>query len=454
MRWPYPFAHPMKLWYNTRTMFEDNIFGRLDARIQKAVAEAGYSRPTPIQEKAIAPILDGRDLIGVAQTGTGKTAAFMLPILDRLAKVRRPRTTGRPRALVLSPTRELAAQTAENVKLYSKYTALPFACVFGGVSQFHQVKDIRRGAETLVACPGRLIDLMTQGIIFLDKIECVVLDEADRMLDMGFLPDIKRILSKLPRRRQSLFFSATMPKNVRSLACEFVTDPVEITVAPESPTVDKINQSVMFVEKSDKDALLVHLLETHPEWTKTIVFTKMRHGADRIVKKLLRAKIECAAIHSDKTQNQRTRALDGFKRGKTRVLVATDIASRGIDVPEVSAVVNMELPLETENYVHRIGRTARAGESGTAVSFVSAAERSQLKAVERLIKKSIRVDNSHPFHGKAPEAAPWERKPAGTGGETGDGRPARRRPDRKKNFKKRKSFLGARQKDFGKKIFD
>ena len=390
-------------------MFEGTIFEKLDGRLQRAISDAGYSKPTPIQEKAIGPLLEGRDLIGVAQTGTGKTAAFMLPILDRLARVRKPRRIGHPRALVLSPTRELAAQTAENVKLYSKYADLPFACIFGGVSQYHQVKDIKRGAETIVACPGRLIDLMSQGIVFLDLVECVVLDEADRMLDMGFLPDIKRILSKLPRRRQSLFFSATMPKNVRELAGEFVEDPVEITVSPESPSVDKIDQRVMFVEKENKDALLVHLLENHPEWTKVIVFTKMRHGADRVVKKLLRAKIECAAIHSDKTQAQRTRALEGFKTGKTRVLVATDIASRGIDVPEVSCVVNTELPLETESYVHRIGRTARAGESGMAVSFVSSSERGQLKAVERFIKKTIRVDGDHPFQSNAPDPEPWER---------------------------------------------
>ena len=425
-------------------MFEGTIFEKLDGRLQRAISDAGYSKPTPIQEKAIGPLLEGRDLIGVAQTGTGKTAAFMLPILDRLAKVRKPRRIGHPRALVLSPTRELAAQTAENVKLYSKYADLPFACIFGGVSQYHQVKDIKRGAETIVACPGRLIDLMSQGIVFLDLVECVVLDEADRMLDMGFLPDIKRILSKLPRRRQSLFFSATMPKNVRDLAGEFVADPVEITVSPESPSVDKIDQRVMFVEKENKDALLVHLLENHPEWTKVIVFTKMRHGADRVVKKLLRAKIECAAIHSDKTQAQRTRALEGFKTGKTRVLVATDIASRGIDVPEVSCVVNTELPLETESYVHRIGRTARAGESGMAVSFVSQAERGQLKAVERFIKKTIRVDGDHPFHGNAPDPEPWERG-AGQGDRNRDKKGPRR------HARKRKSFLGARQKDFGKK---
>ena len=419
-------------------MFEGNVFGKLDPRLQHAIADAGYAAPTPIQAQAMPHVLAGRDLIGCAQTGTGKTAAFMLPILDHLAKVRRPRHIGHPRALVLSPTRELAAQTAENIKRYSKYLELPFACIFGGVSQFHQVKDVKRGAETVVACPGRLIDLMTQGILYLDQVEMFVLDEADRMLDMGFLPDIKRIISKLPRARQSLFFSATMGPAVMKLAGELVTDPVKVSISPEAPTVDKINQKVMFVGKENRDALLVHLLKEHPEWTKVIVFAKMRHGADRVNKKLFRAGISSAAIHSDKTQNQRTRALDGFKRGDIRVLVATDIASRGIDVPEVSCVVNMELPLETESYVHRIGRTARAGESGAAISFVTEAERGQLKAVERFIRKSIPVDRDHPFHdefadrksGKADEGlptAPWVRRG------------------------KHKSFAGRRQPDFGQK---
>ena len=429
-------------------MFEGSVFGRLDQKLQHAVADAGYKTPTPIQEKAMPHLFDGRDLIGCAQTGTGKTAAFMLPILDHLVKVRRPRRIGHPRALVLSPTRELAAQTAENVKAYSKYANLPVACVFGGVSQFGQVKDIKKGAETVIACPGRLIDLMTQGILYLDQVECFVLDEADRMLDMGFLPDIKRIISKLPRNRQSLFFSATLSPQIMKLAGELVHDPVQVTISPEAPTVEKINQKVMFVDKSSKDSLLIHLLETHPEWTKVIVFTKMRHGADRVVKKLLRADVKCAAIHSDKTQGQRTRALDGFRKGAVRVLVATDIASRGIDVPDVSAVVNMELPLETESYVHRIGRTARAGESGAAISFVTVEERGQLKAVERLIKKTIPVDRDHPFHsddadrrsGKSGEGlpqAPWVH-PAN-----------RNRTNRKRQD--HKSFLGRRQPDFGQK---
>lgn len=418
-------------------MFEGTVFGKLDQKLQHAINDAGYKTPTPIQEKAMPHLFEGRDLIGCAQTGTGKTAAFMLPILNHLIKVRRPRHIGHPRALVLSPTRELAAQTAENVRAYSKYANIPFACIFGGVSQFGQVKDIKRGAETVIACPGRLIDLMTQGIIYLDQVECFVLDEADRMLDMGFLPDIKRIISKLPKSRQSLFFSATLSPQIMKLAGELVTDPVQVTISPEAPTVEKINQKVMFVEKSQKDALLLHLLNEHPEWTKVIVFTKMRHGADRVVKKLLRADEKCAAIHSDKTQGQRTRALEGFRKGSIRILVATDIASRGIDVPDVSCVINMELPLETESYVHRIGRTARAGESGAAISFVGPDERGQLKAIERLIKKTIRVDKDHPFNpgGDAMPPAPWVH-PAN-----------RNRTNRKRQ--NHKSFIGRRQPDFG-----
>ena len=427
-------------------MFEGNVFGRLDQSLQHAIQDAGYAEPTPIQAQAMPYLFEGRDLIGIAQTGTGKTAAFMLPILNHLVKLRRPRRIGHPRALVLSPTRELAAQTAENVKRYSKYCQLPFACIFGGVSQFGQVKDIKKGSETVIACPGRLIDLMTQGILYLDQVECFVLDEADRMLDMGFLPDIKRIISKLPKERQSLFFSATMSPAIAKLAGELVTDPVKVEISPEAPTVERINQKVMFVEKAQKDSLLIHLLKTHPEWGKVIVFTKMRHGADRVVKKLLREDIACAAIHSDKTQNQRTRALDGFRRGQVRVLVATDIASRGIDVPDVACVVNMELPLETESYVHRIGRTARAGESGAAISFVTVEERGQLKAVERLIKKTIPVDRDHPFHSDAVDRKTGRQ-------EQGLPPPPWVHPaNRNRNNRKRqghKSFKGRRQPDFG-----
>ena len=430
-------------------MFEDTVFGRLDGRLQKAIADAGYVRPTPIQEKAMPYLFEGKDLIGIAQTGTGKTAAFMLPILDHLLRERRPRHIGHPRALVLSPTRELAVQTAENVRRYSKMAELPFACLIGGVSQYGQVKDVKRGAETMVACPGRLIDLMTQGIVYLDKVECFVLDEADRMLDMGFLPDIKRIISKLPAARQSLFFSATMSPAISKLAAELVRDPVKVEISPEAPAVEKINQRVMFVDKACKDSLLIHLLKTHPEWTKVIVFAKMRHGADRVTKKLAREGVSCAAIHSDKTQNQRTRALDGFRRGAVRVLVATDIASRGIDVPDVSCVINMELPLETESYVHRIGRTARAGETGAAISFVTAEERGQLKAVERFIRKTIPVDRDHPF----PPGESEQGREGGAQKQQHWVHPS----NRNRNNRKRqghKGFQGRRQPDFGQGRFE
>ena len=425
--------------------FEANVFGKLDLRLQHAIADAGYAVPTPIQEKAIPYLLEGRDLIGCAQTGTGKTAAFMLPILNKLlanpaAADGRPAPggAGHPRALVLSPTRELAAQTAENTAKFSKYAGLPFAVVFGGVSQFPQVKALQKGAETVIATPGRLMDLMSQGVVFLDRVEMFVLDEADRMLDMGFLPDIKRIIAKLPPNRsvpgaegghpvrQSLFFSATLSPEILKLAGELVVDPMQISISPETPTVEKISQSCMCVEKGNKDNLLIHLLQNHPEWYRVIVFARTRHGADRIERKLGRQDIPTAAIHSDKTQNQRTRALQGFKSGKIRVLVATDIASRGIDVPDVDLVVNMELPVETESYVHRIGRTARAGESGTAISFVAPEERNLLKAVERFIRKTIPVDRDQPFHSEAAERkagkqdeglpqAPWIR-----GGERND----------------------------------
>ncbi len=395
---------------------EANVFTLLDERLQKAVADAGYAAPTPIQAAAIPHLLEGRDLIGCAQTGTGKTAAFLLPILHRLAA--KPaaapcavKGAGHPRALVLSPTRELAAQTARNLVDYAKYTRTHYAIVFGGVSQFMQVKDLQRGAEVVVATPGRLIDLMTQGVVYLDRVEEFVLDEADRMLDMGFLPDIKRILSKLPVKRHSMFFSATLSPQIMKLAGELVTDPVQVTISPDKPTVEKIRQSVMCVEKGNKDNLLMYLLEHHPEWKKVIVFARTRHGADRVERKLRKQSTPVAAIHSDKTQNQRTRALEGFRAGKVRVLVATDIASRGIDVKEVDLVVNMELPNETESYVHRIGRTARAGESGVAISFVAPEERSLLKAVERYIRQTVSVDRDHPFHSEAAE------KKAGKAGE-------------------------------------
>ena len=379
------------------------------------------------------------------------TAAFLLPILDALV---RPGNAvkvkaGHPRALILSPTRELAAQTGENHVKYAKYTKTRFACVFGGVNQFSQVRDIRRGAEVVVATPGRLIDLMTQGVVYLDKIECFVLDEADRMLDMGFLPDIRRIISKLPVKRQSLFFSATLAPEILKLAGELVKDPVQVMISPEQPTVDAINQKLMYVERSAKDSLLVWLLENNPEWDRVIVFARTRHSADRVLKRLLKKHIAAASIHSDKTQAQRIRALSGFKKGDLRVLVATDIASRGIDVPEVDLVVQMELPLETESYVHRIGRTARAGKGGLAIAFVAPEEKILVKPVERYIRKPIPVDRDHPFHvdigGKDRDAlplAPWikiRKKRLLAHDKSAGGKPKKRRGQ------------GRRQPDFGQK---
>ena len=428
------------------TDYTGTVFEKLDGRLKRAIDEIGYKTPTPIQEKAIPFLLEGRDLIGCAQTGTGKTAAFLLPILNHLATVpasapvaapspeppaaaKGPRNrrgpkipfAGHPRALVLSPTRELAAQTARNHVEYSKYLHTRYAIVFGGVSQFMQVKDIQHGAEIVIATPGRLMDLMSQGVVYLDRVECFVLDEADRMLDMGFFPDIKRIIAKLPEKRQSQFFSATLSPQIMKLAGELVRDPVQVMIEPEKPTVDKINQKIMFVEKANRDALLMHLLDTHPEWRKVIVFARTRHEADRVERKLRKTSSFVGVIHSDKTQNQRTRALDGFRAGKLRVLVATDIASRGIDVPQVDLVVNMVLPVETESYVHRIGRTARAGESGAAISFVAPEDRNLLKAVERFIRKPIPVDRDQPFHSEAADKktgksgeglprAPWSEK--------------------------------------------
>ncbi len=425
-------------------------FDRLDGRLRLAIGEIGYDTPTPIQEKAIPPLLDGRDLIGCAQTGTGKTAAFLLPILDAICRSGSRARARHPVALVLSPTRELAAQIGANFAKYARHTKTRFACVFGGVSQFSQVRDIDRGAEVVVATPGRLMDLMSQGHVFLDSVERFVLDEADRMLDMGFLPDIRRIISKLPERRQSMFFSATLSPEILRLAGELVRDPVQVMISPETPTVDAISQRLMCVEKGGKDGLLTWLLEGNPEWRKVMVFARTRRGADRVLKKLLRKGITAAAIHSDKTQNQRTRALDGFRRGTVRALVATDIASRGIDVPEVDLVVQMELPLEPESYVHRIGRTARAGKGGVAIAFVAPEEWVLVKSVERFIRKQVPVDRDHPFHvdvrgkdGDGLPTAPWIK-----------GRKFRElaqpRPKGGK-FPRRRKGAGRRQPDFGQK---
>ncbi|MFP4145488.1 MAG: DEAD/DEAH box helicase [Phycisphaeraceae bacterium] len=362
---------------------------RLAEPICQAVSAEGYQTPTPIQAQTIPHVLKGRDVLGCAQTGTGKTAAFALPMIDRLSS-RKP-GKGRPiRALILSPTRELAAQIHESFTTYGRHTPLRHLAIFGGVNQNPQTKALRRGVDVLVATPGRLLDLMQQGFVDLRQVETFVLDEADRMLDMGFIPDIRRISAKLPEQRQTLLFSATMPRDIRDLAQSLLRDPVEVQIAAESPTAERIEQSVYHVSKKDKPVLLQHVLKT-TSISRALVFTRTKHGADRVVKQLGRAGVNAAAIHGNKTQANRKRTLANFRSGRTAVLVATDIAARGIDVDDVSHVINFDLPNESETYVHRIGRTGRAGASGTAIAFCAPDEQSYLGAIERLTREPIRV---------------------------------------------------------------
>ena len=375
---------------------------RLAEPIVRAIATEGYTTPTPIQIKAIPEVLAGKDVLGCAQTGTGKTGAFAMPILHRLAKSKpataRPHTrnrkgpfAGRPRALVLCPTRELATQIFESFRAYGRNLPLRHVVVFGGVNQARQVRELRAGTDVLVATPGRLLDLMGQGLIDLSVVEVLVLDEADRMLDMGFIHDIRRVVDKMPARRQTLLFSATLPGEIRRLAGSLLHEPVFVQVASETSTADGITQSVYLVARQDKPTLLARLLRRDAV-DRTLVFTRTKHGADKLVKTLRRSGIAAEAIHGNKTQNARTRALHEFKTGRTPVLVATDIASRGIDVEEITHVVNFDMPHVAETYIHRIGRTARAGASGIAVSFCDREELEHLRAIERLIGKSLDVD--------------------------------------------------------------
>ncbi len=364
--------------------------------ILRAVTTEGYTIPTPIQAQAIPLVLEGRDLFGCAQTGTGKTAAFALPILHRLHAARPQQGTGRRiRTLVLSPTRELAAQIAESFSAYGRNTPLRNAVIFGGVNQNPQVKALRNGIDILVATPGRLLDLMNQGHVDLRAVEIFVLDEADRMLDLGFFPDIRKIVARLTTERQTLLFSATMPDDIRQLAHTILRDPVNVHVAPVSAAADRIEQGVYHVAKRNKGALLRHLLRETPG-SRSLVFTRTKRGADRVVKDLSIAGIRASAIHGNKSQTQRERALDAFRANRLPVLVATDIAARGIDVDGVSHVFNYDVPEVAETYVHRIGRTARAGASGIALSFCDPEERGNLRAIERLIRRAIEVRNNHP----------------------------------------------------------
>jgi len=364
--------------------------------ILRSIKEEGYTIPTPIQEQAIPIILRGTDLIGCAQTGTGKTAAFAVPILQLLSSSRSIDRKRKIRSLVVTPTRELAIQIEESFKAYGRHTGLTCTVVFGGVNQNSQTSSLRNGVDILVATPGRLLDLMKQGFISLRDIEIFVLDEADRMLDMGFIHDVRRIIAALPQKRQSLFFSATMPPEIVRLAGSIVYKPVKVEVTPSASTVDIVNQFVYFIDKGNKNALLVDLLQN--EMIKTaLVFTRTKFGADKVVKVLKKRNISAEAIHGNKAQNARQRALSNFKSQTTRVLVATDIAARGIDVDDLEYVINYEIPNISETYVHRIGRTGRAGANGTAISFCDAEEKVYLRDIEKLITKKLQVVENHPF---------------------------------------------------------
>ncbi len=391
----------------------------LSAPLLRAVAEAGYREPTPIQRAAIGPALAGKDIVGCAQTGTGKTAAFALPVLQALDAS--AEDDPKIRALVLSPTRELAAQIGECFATYGKHLDLWHTVIFGGVSEGPQLKALRDGIDILVATPGRLLDLMRRGFVDLRGVEVLVLDEADHMLDMGFLPDVRRIVAALPARRQNLLFSATMPSEIRGLAESLLRDPVSVGVEVVSRPVELVEQKLYFVDRSDKPKLLIELLRERGV-ERSLVFSRTKHGANRVVEYLDKAGVRSAAIHGNKSQNARTRALDGFKRGDLSVLVATDIAARGIDIDGVSHVINYDLPNVPETYVHRIGRTARAGASGIALSMCDADEREFLADIERLIGRRLdRVDDHH-FPPSQTSPTPGAARP-GSGGRPGGSRP-------------------------------
>ncbi len=386
---------------------------KLIAPLARAVEDHGYSTPTPIQARSIPHLLEGRDLLGSAQTGTGKTAAFSLPILQAMHKT--GGRTRRIRTLVLTPTRELAAQIVESFRTYGKHLPMTSTVIFGGINQKRQEQALKRGPDILVATPGRLLDLMSQKLIGLQHLEYFVLDEADRMLDMGFIHDVRKVIAVLPKKRQSLFFSATMPPAVAELADSMLTDPVRVDVAPKTLTADRVAQTMLFVDKDNKRDLLEHVLEDE-SIHRALVFSRTKHGADRICKQLERKNIAAGAIHGNKSQNARTRALDAFRSGKLRVLVATDIAARGIDVDGVSHVINFDLPNEPESYVHRIGRTARAGKEGKAIAFCAGGELEYLQDIERLIKQRVPVDMDHAFHSEDAANGLENGKPAETPG--------------------------------------
>ncbi len=383
---------------------------RIIEPILKALKDEGYTHPTPIQEQSIPILLNRKDLLGCAQTGTGKTAAFAIPILQHLY-LNRHQNNGRRKikSLIVTPTRELAIQIADSFTVYGKFTGIKNTVIFGGVKQGSQTNVLRQGIDILVATPGRLLDLIQQGFISLKDIEYFVLDEADQMLDMGFIHDIRKIIAKLPTKRQSLFFSATMPPSIVELSGKILGNPEKVTIKPKQATAEKIEQAVYFVTKNNKIKLLIHLLETNPS-NSVLVFSRTKHGANKIVKSLDRAEIKAEAIHGNKSQTARQKALNNFKNGDTKILVATDIAARGIDVEELSLVINYDLPNIPETYVHRIGRTGRAKASGIALSFCNAEERAYLRDIQKLINQKIRVITEHPFIDDQIEEAPKSNK--------------------------------------------
>ncbi len=404
--------------------------------ILKALETEGYTHPTPIQEQAIPILLEGKDLLGVAQTGTGKTAAFGIPILHHLyERISLSQNKRKVKALVVTPTRELAIQIGESFTAYGRHTGLKNTVIFGGVKQGKQVNALRAGVDIIIATPGRLLDLMNQGFITFRDLEFVVLDEADQMLDMGFIHDIKKIIAKLPAKRQSLFFSATMPKSIVELSRKMLGDFERVTIKPEQATAEKVEQGVYFVSKPNKPKLLVHLLEQRPS-DSVLVFSRTKHGANKIVKKLDQAGIRSAAIHGNKSQVARQKALGAFKDGKLKVLVATDIAARGIDVEELSLVVNYDLPNVSETYVHRIGRTGRASASGIALSFCDREERPYLRDIEKLIKQEVPRMPEHQFvdDGDDQEQTEPQRRP--------QQRNSRPNPNRNRNNSGNANFRG------------
>lgn len=417
---------------STRYILEN--FQELDLiePLQRAIAAENYEAPSEVQALAIPSVLEGRDLLGCAQTGTGKTAAFTLPMLQLVSESQPSRGKRSPRALILTPTRELAAQIRQSVETYGKFLSLRSTVIYGGVSERPQIRDLKKGVDIIVATPGRFLDLMNRGFIDLSSIEFFILDEADRMLDMGFINDIRKVIKKLPKKRQNLLFSATLPSSIVQLANTMLRNPVTVEVAPETPTLDAIEQHLMFVNKGDKTQLMVHLLNK-PEVARSIIFTRTKHGANRLTKRLDKAGFPAIAIHGNKSQSARRRALNGFRKGSYDILVATDVASRGIDVDDVTHVFNFDLPDEAESYVHRIGRTGRAGRSGVAISFCDTSEGHKLRSIEKTIAQAIPLDEEHEFHSVQAKASRNDRKKSSRGG----GR--RRRNSRGRNSRGRNS---------------